>query len=169
MLEVAVGVVALLWAMLVVVNGTEQRTLFGGRVVSGEENESEVEWVKFYVLLAESAGSIQRQLKSWAVNAEKMCITIFFSNETATTLYYRPPPAQLEKWPKMKADGERFARAVAKLTGATLSQESWEAFSDDLADALDGINGTITLRLKQKARTDDPEKSYTEWRITAKK
>jgi hypothetical protein len=168
MLEIAVGVVALFWAMLVVVNGTVQNTLFGGRIVTGNEDESEVEWVKLYVLLAESAGSIQRQLKSWAVNAEKMCVTLFFSNETATTLYYRPGPAQLEKWPSMKADGERFARAVAKVTGATLSQESWERFSDDLADALESINGTITLRLKQKARTDDPEKSYTEWRISAK-
>jgi len=165
MMNELVAIVLTLWAALCAIVGmaTVQTDLFGGRVVTGEQEKNEVEWVKLHELLAKSKGAIRRKISGWAINLEKGCISIFFSNSTAAVLYLKPLPELLEKWPSMKGDGERFVEAVVRLTGDTIQTDA------DLEAALDGVAPKeMTLHLEYKTTQGKTKTTYTAWRLSAK-
>jgi len=164
MYVIYVVMMALLGLILVAKN--QQTTLFGGVAVDGYGNQERKEptHVKLHELLAGmKSGKLTRKITGWAINAEKGLITLYFSNDTFTCLYFEVLPALLKKWPNMKADGMRFAEAVIQLTGCGPIETD-----ADLEAALDDLKvKDLSLVLTRKPLKSNPDKDYTHWAIKA--
>ena len=123
--------------------------------------ENETVWLNLREIVVDTGERIERVIRQFALNVEKGCLTLFFDDDEATTLWMQPAPALLKKWPEMKADGERFTAALARLTGATIgTAEELEAVLND-----EGIL-TVGVELTTTTFEDGETKTYPRWDIS---
>ena len=130
LIEMIGALMAIVIGLMMVEKESVQLNLFGEAILPAKNGESKQDKVwenlRELCLSGDVGHVVERIVEGFSLNLEKGCLTLFFGDERATTLWLQPKPETLEIWPNIKAEGQKFCTALVRACGEAIHT------SDDL-------------------------------------
>ena len=167
---VIVGLLVMMISILLNVtqNGEDsvQTTLFGGAVMP-DENRNETTWINLRKLCMQGklGDIVEYIVEGFSVNHDKKCITLFFGDDVATTVWMDITPAYREQYPNMTPDGIKLVKAICNATGDTVT--TLEEVEQLLQQATNKINRAFIVKVQKSLLTlnDGTEIEFPRWSV----